>query len=284
MALFSLSSEFRVQLPHLKYKVQFLTNRLTENETCLSKAYRNSGIGSHFRDNRLFPWHIEAEPLEGLGAVKLCGYRERDSVRYRDIDSNGRTNFFRRWWNRPELQLDHPPRIVSTRIQFLTHNGKEITKEVRLLEVPVGNIGNDDAFAPEMRAVPISDTTTDKDTTAMFALRKEAAMLGYRVLRTRSNEPTEQELAVTFLKEGLKSAPLIAGNTWLYIVFGFMFKDGQSFHLASEDVLTFLSIPLKNNEMKFRLTAKARNSGQGLLCKRAVLSLGEFDKVKLSCS
>jgi hypothetical protein len=198
-----------------------------------------------------------------------------------DIDSNGRTNFFTRWWNQPELELGDF-RTFPAELHFSTPNGTTISKELRLVEIGVRNSGNDDAFHPEIR---VNYLAGEKAASGFMSFKKASLMLEYCELETPSNDPTEHELAVTFLRKGLQSVPLIGGGTAHYIVFGFVFRNGEMFHFASEDAISLVSLPVRTGApMSFRLRAKARNSGLGLLCERALLIHTDYESIGLSLS
>jgi hypothetical protein len=195
-----------------------------------------------------------------------------------DTDSNGRINFFTRWWNQPELELEGEFLYRKINVNFETSIGLPRTREIHLIEISVMNTGNDDAFEPEVRAIPLLYVRkSNKEIPyGMFTARRCAVLLSYLNIKTRSQEPDETELATLFVKEGLQTIPFIPGHTSRFIVFGFAFKDGSFFHLASEDVFTFASWPLGTAgqpTLVFQLVAKARNSGRAMLCKRVTLPL-----------
>jgi hypothetical protein len=209
--------------------------------------------------------------------------REPVSTYDRTVNSNGRTNFFTRWWNQPELELGALPPARMAQVHFVTPNGTQIAKEVKLVQVQIVNSGNDDAFEPEIRAIPRDSDSKDEDVSGMFSLRKMATLLSYRIMHTLSDEPDEAELAVSFLREGLHDVPLLAGSQIRgNIVFGFAFRGGSLFHLASEQVLNVVQFVIKNQApIPFALRAKAKNSSDALLCKQTVLKIDDFETINL---
>lgn len=153
------------------------------------------------------------------------------------------------------------------------------------MEVAVLNSGDDDALEPEIRIVPRFKFDSKKSPiSGLFVLRKGAVMLDYQLVRTQSNDPQEPELAGVFLNDGLRRVPLVAGSTSVKFVFGFAFKDGNSFHMASEDVLTFLSLPFTKEplQLEFEIFAKAKNSSNSLICERAALVFPSYNELKLT--
>jgi hypothetical protein len=219
-----------------------------------------------------------------VGTVSYHRDGKSHSACHSDIDSNGRTNFFTRWWNQPELERHGEFLRRNVKIDFHTPRGKTITKEVRMIEIGVENTGNDDAFEPQIRAIPLLQVPDSKKEIqhGMFPLSHVAVLLPYRNIKTRSERPEESELAILFLMEGLQVVPFIEGHSSRWIVFGFSFRDGAFFHLASEEAVTFVSLPIEQTaSLSFKLEAKARNSGKGLLCNRATLNLSSIDAIKL---
>jgi hypothetical protein len=258
-------------------------------------TFKNSHEIPNARDNRLFDcavsWYhnwvnyrselyaneAADDPIVWMEPVRYYSGRKPNSSYHRDIDSNGRTNFFTRWWNQPELELHGDFLYRTINVDFRTSDGIPRPKEVHLIEIPVMNTGNDDAFEPEIRAIPlVRDSNSKKEIPYGYvALRHAGVLLSFKTIMGRSQEPDEIELATLFVKEGLQRIPFIVGNTSRFIVFGFTFKGGSQLHLASEDVFEFASLSFGKDQAPraFQLFAKARNSGRALLCKRVTVTL-----------
>jgi hypothetical protein len=279
-----LSAAFHADfLIHVKYRSAFKS----DYESSYTEDYLRNNSRHDRSLDRIHVWSWrEYANISNLcvGTVGYCGSGKSDSACHSDIDSNGRTNFFTRWWNQPELEFGgftEENRIVE--LHFLTPKGTKITKEVQLIEVGLGNSGNDDAFEPEMRAFLRVQSPKGAYSTGMFAFKKTANLLNYRIVHTLSEEPDESELAVTFLENGLQNIPFLAGHSTQYLVFGFAFKGGSLFHFASEDVLTLLSVPIDSLAplISLGLRAKAKNSSDALLCKQAALTIKDFKGLSL---
>lgn len=226
---------------------------------------------------------IRASSVLRMEPVSYSSYRKSASAYDRSVDSNGRSNFFTRWWNQPELEFIEFSENRTAEVLFLTPHGRRITKEVQLIEVGLTNTGNDDAFEPEIRVLVRTESPKGKHLLGMFAFKKMANLLSYRVVNTLSEEPDESEFAVTFLEHALQNVPPLAGHSTQYMVLGFAFKGGSLFHFASEDVLTLLSLSIDRDAppQDFELRAKAKNSSEAVLCERAVLTTADYNALNL---
>ncbi len=265
---------------HVKYQLASKTIYEAPN----SENHYCGGLDSNCGPNRTSNHHLVSKPvndaLDCIWRLEPSGYStcgEFDSPYHCSIDSNGRTNFFTRWWNQPELEHKGDFLYRTINVNFETSDGRPKTKEVHLIEISVRNTGNEDAFEPEIHAVHCCKTQkSGKEIShSMLTFRNSGVLLSYLNLKTRSQEPDETELATLFVKNGLQPTPFIAGGTSQFIVFGFTFKDGSFFHFASTDVFAFASFPLGvgQPDLVFELGAKARNSGKALLCKRVTLAM-----------
>lgn len=126
-------------------------------------------------------------------------------------------------------------------------------KQVKMLVVFIANTGNDDAFEPEIRGIPLPPPGVKEDKSSLLPVPmsgvlpfdKVGLMLDYRTLSTFSNEPNESELAAILLKDGLQKLPFIPGGSGSGLIIGFTLKDSPLFYLASEGVVETISFPWK---------------------------------------
>jgi len=208
------------------YKQPIDTNRheIAKN-TRLVDNFNNysiySGSGCSSLNLREF---CETDGNYSRGKLSSCDSYHRNGF-YRSF------SFFIDWYRRPRLRYEEAvTREKIVRFKVGKKEGYE-TRKINILSVLTMNVGINDAIEPKIN-LSFTKGKEKKEVTGVINLNKDRETIEIIPIETFSDNPSDEEYALSILRRGFVNVDKINGQFGRQIVLGFVFEDSKNFFLC----------------------------------------------------